>query len=238
VLDAFGAPFSLDAKYPRVCCLVCLLNPAKDPTFAFRGDAGNLGRHVERLHPTLYAAEEARIERLRAPPARPAAADNPLGFRVVPKPAEAELTVRKAVIVFTHQQCVRLLVVAMLITHRAVNMLKCPLLRRALLAMSGGTFLAPCEETVTKVEKEVQKEARVNIRERFKKDGVIGADGKAAPSVAPRVSIGLDASSTQIDGAWALGRTCDAHERVLLRVRFNVCALLPRCVSQATRPWR
>jgi hypothetical protein len=179
----------------------CLENPDRDPTASFTGDAGNLGRHAERMHPVTYEAEVARLERLRTAPARIPAGNNALGFAVVPKPAAEELAVRKVTIMFTHEQCVRLLVVALLITHRAVNMLADPLLRLALLAMSGGTFTAPCPETVEKVEKLVEKEARTNIRTRLTRDGVLGADGKAKPSVAPLVSVGLDASSTQIDGA-------------------------------------
>jgi hypothetical protein len=91
---------------------------------------------MERKHAELWDAEKAKKERAAPQPA----AGNALGFKPLPKPSAEEKTVRAATIYFSQTQCVRLLVAALVLTHRAVNTLADPFFRLALLAISGSTF--------------------------------------------------------------------------------------------------
>jgi hypothetical protein len=186
-------------KANPVCCMLCLRTGNVDPVFAFgQSDVSNLTRHLKRVHTEQWDENEKKRKEAGQPQG-----DNPLGFAPVPRPPVEDRTLRKVMVAFSNAQCVRMLVAALVLANRAVHMLSDPFFRLALLMISGGTFKTPDEETVTKIEKEFEKECRENIYRKLIKDGVLGADGKVKASSFPLISIGFDASSTQIDGAQA-----------------------------------
>jgi hypothetical protein len=188
--------------------LLCLDKLNVDPVIAFDGDVSNLTRHLKRLHTTEWSADKTKRERAGLPDGA-----NPLGFKPLPPQPVGERTLRKVTIAFSNKQIVRVLVAALVLVHRAPNMLADPVLRLALLMMSGGAFKTPDDETVKRVEEKIYNECTANIAATLVRDGVLNAEGKAMPSVLPRISIGFDASSTQIDGAPRVAQGAAAAER-------------------------